>query len=150
MSLRDPSISHNLLAVLSNHFTDHATATSLIFLLRSIGTVLGISVSQAILQNILSYQLVTHFTGPGSETIIRGIRESVDYLAQLDPSRRQVAVKCYVLAFRAAFGGLVGAAGCVLIAIVLGIRTREDTRVVEVADEERCNPPLSEGVPVLD
>lgn len=111
---------------------------------------LGISISQAILQNTLSYQLITYVTGPGSKPIICGIPKSVDYLIQLDPARREVAVKCYVLAFRGAFGGLVRAGVCVLIATVLGIGTRENMPEEEAVGEEMCNPPLSEGVPVLE
>ncbi|KAE8543018.1 hypothetical protein D1P53_000505 [Cryptococcus gattii VGV] len=129
----------SLIDILSISGTNHAAGTSLVFLLPSIGTVLGISISQAILQNALSYQLITHFTGPGSRSIICGIRKSVDYLALLDPARREVAVKCYVLAFRSAFGGLVGAGWA-----------RENMLEEEAVDEEMCNPPLSEGVPILE
>ena len=44
--------------------TDHAAATSLIFLLRSLGTVLGVAGAQAILQNVLLTHLQAALTDP--------------------------------------------------------------------------------------
>ncbi|WVQ84267.1 hypothetical protein IAT38_006419 [Cryptococcus sp. DSM 104549] len=138
----------SLLDILSSSGTDHAAATSLIFLLRSLGTVLGISGSQAVLQNVLLYQLKSHITSPDAASVIRGIRESVTYLSKLEPATREVAVRCYVVAFRGAFGALAVVAGCVVLSAVIGIGATGGTH--EEDEEERCEPPLSEGVPVLE
>ncbi|ORY27487.1 major facilitator superfamily domain-containing protein [Naematelia encephala] len=111
----------SLLDVLSQSGDDHAAATSLIFLLRSIGTVLGIAGSQAVLQNVLLHQLKSRLAGPDNEKIIIGIRESLAFISQLDWPTQQIAVRCYTVAFRATFGALVAAAGCTLLSAALGI-----------------------------
>lgn len=59
----------SLLDILSSKGNDHAAATSLIFLTRSVGTVIGISGSQAVLQNVVLRQLTLRIGGPGSEEV---------------------------------------------------------------------------------
>ncbi|ODN73324.1 hypothetical protein L202_07867 [Cryptococcus amylolentus CBS 6039] len=129
----------SLLDVLSasgSAIPDHAAATSLILLLRSLGSTLGIASSQSVLQNTLSHQLSRTFTGPGSDEIIAGIRQSVDFLKELPERERELGVRCWVMAFRAAFGGLVGVAGVVVVFAVLGICASKQ----EVTEEAEIHP----------
>ncbi|ODN99121.1 hypothetical protein I350_07276 [Cryptococcus amylolentus CBS 6273] len=126
----------SLLDVLSASGSDHAAATSLILLLRSLGSTLGIASSQSVLQNTLSHQLSRTFTGPGSDEIIAGIRQSVDFLKELPERERELGVRCWVMAFRAAFGGLVGVAGVVVVFAVLGICASKQ----EVTEEAEIHP----------
>ncbi|KAK8844787.1 hypothetical protein IAR55_006637 [Kwoniella newhampshirensis] len=140
----------SLIDILNSSGTEHAAATSLIFLLRSLGTVLGISGSQAVLQNVLYHQLSRHISGDNAPQIIRGIRESVIFLHQLEPTVRQVAVGCYVRSMRAAFGALAGVAGCIVLSAALGIGARSGENSVDDEDEDPTEPPFSEGIPVLD
>jgi hypothetical protein len=54
--------------------SDHASATSLIFLIRSVGMVVGISGSQAVMQNVLLSQLTSRIVGPGSPKVSTNCR----------------------------------------------------------------------------
>jgi hypothetical protein len=108
--------------------------------------VLGISGSQAVMQNVLLDQLTHRITGPGSAKTIKGIRESVEYLAKLDPQTRALAIQCYTVAFRAAFGALIGVAACAVLSAAIGIGAKKGGEDKEEATE----PPLSEGIPVLE
>ncbi|KAL7423623.1 hypothetical protein Q5752_001204 [Cryptotrichosporon argae] len=114
----------SLLELLGCTGNDHASTTSLIFLVRSLGTVLGISASQAMLQNVLLRQLTAHIAGPDSQTVIRRIRQSLDYLESLPTGPRDVAVACYRTAFRAAFGLVVVMGACAFLSVVTGVRAR--------------------------
>lgn len=98
------------------------------------------------MQNVLLNQLTHRITGPGSAKTIKGIRESVEYLSKLDPQTRALAIQCYTDAFRAAFGGLIGVAACAVLSAAIGIGAKKGGE----DREEVTEPPLSEGIPVLE
>jgi len=112
---------------------DHALATSLIFLLRSGGAVIGIAGSQAILQSSLLRQLNLNLNGPDSAETIHRIRESIAYLHQLDPNTQATVVGCYTMAFRATFTFISIAGGLTLVCTLLGTERAERPRENQIA-----------------
>nr|XP_018266139.1 uncharacterized protein I303_00108 [Kwoniella dejecticola CBS 10117]OBR88297.1 hypothetical protein I303_00108 [Kwoniella dejecticola CBS 10117] len=100
---------------------EHAAASSMVFLIRSLGGVIGISGSQAVLQNVLLQQLRQNITGKHAGKVIRSIRESLSYLHQLDPAVQRKAVNAYIVACRAAFGTLAVVGGLGFLSLLLGL-----------------------------
>ncbi|WWC93142.1 uncharacterized protein L201_008109 [Kwoniella dendrophila CBS 6074] len=147
----------SLMNILDMAGTEHAAASSMIFLIRSLGGVIGISGSQAVLQNVLSHQLKANITGKGSKHIIKSIRESLSYLHQLEPSLKAKAVNAYIIACRAAFGTLAIVAGLGFISLLLGLGAVKSHPIHEdlndLEEENRggsrspvTDPPLSSGI----
>lgn len=76
-----------------------APAIACSYLFRSLGSALGISVGAAVLQVVLRAQLAARL-GSGDEAweIERHVRESLDYIKQLDPATADVVRHCYQVA----------------------------------------------------
>ncbi|CAO3611768.1 unnamed protein product [Cunninghamella echinulata] len=76
-----------LIAMLSVvDLSDMATMTSVSYLFRSTGAVIGISLSQAIFQGIVKSELSKKITGPNAEEIIEIARKSMMEIRKLLPS----------------------------------------------------------------
>nr|XP_019014009.1 uncharacterized protein I206_00086 [Kwoniella pini CBS 10737]OCF52790.1 hypothetical protein I206_00086 [Kwoniella pini CBS 10737] len=133
---------------------EHAAASSMVFLIRSLGGVLGISGSQAVLQNVLLQQLRSNITGKHSNKIIKSIRESLSYLHQLGPDVQHKAVNSYIIACRAAFSTLAVVGGLGFFSLLLGIGAFKMHPIQDDLEEENrggdrspvTDPPLSSGI----
>lgn len=80
------------------------------YLFRSIGQVLGVSLSAALVQSILRRDLPQRITGPGAKEAIDTIRRSTESVSGLPPAQRDAAVASYQMALRVVFGMNVGLA----------------------------------------
>ncbi|OSX59201.1 hypothetical protein POSPLADRAFT_1075481 [Postia placenta MAD-698-R-SB12] len=82
---------------------DMAVATGITYLFRTTGQVLGVSLSGALLQAVLTRKLRERITGPGALEMIEKIRHSTSIIAELSPDLRQAAVSSYADALRIVF-----------------------------------------------
>lgn len=85
-----PTSSMAMLAVSS--VEDMAVATSTQMLFRSLGSVMGVSVSSLVLQNTLASYLVKYVSGPDRDSIIDTARKSVNLVGTLPPRYREQGV----------------------------------------------------------
>ena len=85
-----------LIAIISS--VDHtrmAAVTSMFSFSRSIGQILGVTLSNAVIQNRVSEELTRRITGPGSQAIIDEIRHDLSSLHKLPDDLRAVAIDSY-------------------------------------------------------
>lgn len=83
--------------------TEMASATGATYLWRATGSVLGISLSSAILQN----RLQAHLTRAGlSAKLVAAIRQDVSYIKLLEPQLRERAVAAMQTSFRTVFAAI--------------------------------------------
>ena len=88
---------------------DQAVATACSYLFRSLGSVVGLSLSATVVQQSLRMQLEERLKGgDDAEYIVRRVRESLDYLKVLEPATREIVRQCYGAATRAGFGLMLG------------------------------------------
>ncbi|KAI9638085.1 putative multidrug resistance protein fnx1 [Dioszegia hungarica] len=80
-----------------------AVATSMSYLFRSTGQVLGVSLSSALIQSILTHDLPLHITGPASAEIIAKIRRDTESIRYLPPAEQGAARDVYAKALRWVF-----------------------------------------------
>lgn len=84
---------------------DQAIAIACSYLFRSLGSVLGLSLSATVVQQSLRNQLQEKLrSGKDAAKIVKGVRESLDYLKTLDPVTRGIVRQCYGHATTAGFG----------------------------------------------
>ncbi|KFA61194.1 hypothetical protein S40285_09232 [Stachybotrys chlorohalonatus IBT 40285] len=106
-----PSILFTTLA--SFDHADHAVSASTVYLIRSLGTVWGVSVTSAVVQTTLSRRLpVVLGDVPDKWRIIREIRQSVDTICNLPPAVQYQTRLVYYEGLRHAF------ALCAAVALV--------------------------------
>ncbi|GAA5864305.1 hypothetical protein JCM8547_005780 [Rhodosporidiobolus lusitaniae] len=98
---------------------DMPLVTGCLWLFRCTGQILGVATTGALLQHILTAQLSTLITGPGSGEIIRTIRENSSVIAGLEPGLREAARKAYAVALRSVFGLCMVAAVGAWVAVCL-------------------------------
>ena len=98
-----------------------AVATGLSYLARSVGQVLGVTLSQAVLQNVLFKELKTRIDDP---SLVQIIRTDATVVRQLAKHYRIAAIDSYDIALRWTFA-TIGALG--LAAFVCAIFIRERT-----------------------
>lgn len=96
---------------------DQAVATACSYLFRSLGSVFGVSMSATVSNQILRDSLKASLnSGKAATEIAERVRESLAYIATLEPGVREVVRDCYAKSTRGAFAfeiGLVtGAAVC--------------------------------------
>jgi MFS family permease len=82
-----PSLMVSILAT-SDH-ADQAVATTTLGLARNLGSVLGVSISSWIFQNVLFYTLQHKVTGGNKGDIIGLVRKSISSIGDLDPVHRE-------------------------------------------------------------
>ncbi|KAF9041549.1 member of the major facilitator superfamily [Panaeolus papilionaceus] len=95
--------------------TDQAIATAVSYLFRSLGSVVGLSVGSTLVQGHLRSSLRQKLSGDDVDEIIRKVRESLDYLKELDPARRAIVRSSYNEAIHVTFWFSVGLAACALV-----------------------------------
>ncbi|KAL9583725.1 MAG: hypothetical protein Q9203_004961, partial [Teloschistes exilis] len=84
---------------------DQAIATACSYLFRSLGSVVGVSLTAAVVQQSLRKQLQKRLSSSDeAATIVSKVRESLDYLNMLDPATREIVRQCYGHATTAGFG----------------------------------------------
>ncbi|KAI0121987.1 MFS general substrate transporter [Daldinia grandis] len=100
------SITTSLIAIIANADpADSAVAIACSYLFRSLGTTLGVSISTAVLQQVLRTELAAGLGGDGDKAreIEEGVRQSLDYIRSLDPAIAEIVRACYAVAVQWAF-----------------------------------------------
>ncbi|WVQ98804.1 hypothetical protein IAU59_005935 [Kwoniella sp. CBS 9459] len=72
-----------------------AVATSMTYLFRTVGQVLGVAISAAIVQAVVHKDLIRDITGPQAADVIYKIRHSTSSIPRLPEGQRQSAIKAY-------------------------------------------------------
>lgn len=86
------------------------------YLFRSLGTTLGISISTATLQQMLRVGLKRKLGGADrAREIEERVRQSLDYIRQLDPDVAAVVRRCYAVATQWAFVPAAVLAGLAIV-----------------------------------
>ncbi|OAA45315.1 major facilitator superfamily transporter [Beauveria brongniartii RCEF 3172] len=117
-----PSILFTSLA--SFEHADHAVSASTVYLVRSLGTMWGVSITSAILQTTLSIRLPEALGDvPNKWKIIEDIRHSVDALHSLPPEIRLKVQHVYYDGIRYSFIASASATALVLIVALLASST---------------------------
>ena len=83
---------------------DQAIATAGSYLFRSLGSVTGIALSSSVVQQTLRTELQSRLhSGTSADEIVKGVRQSLDFIKTLDPDVRDVVRHCYEDATRYGF-----------------------------------------------
>ncbi|EIW52680.1 MFS general substrate transporter [Trametes versicolor FP-101664 SS1] len=82
---------------------DQAIATAVSYLFRSLGSVIGLSVGTTLTQDFLRKSLRARLSGGNVDEIVRRVRESLEYLEQLEPAVREKVIRAYEDGLQAAF-----------------------------------------------
>ncbi|KAI0128944.1 major facilitator superfamily domain-containing protein [Xylariales sp. AK1849] len=94
------SITSTLIAIISNAAPeDMAVAVACSYLFRSLGTTIGISISTAVLQQVLRTELASRLNNDGglASEIEEHVRQSLDYIRELPPNLAGIVRDCYAL-----------------------------------------------------
>lgn len=103
-------VTTTLIALISNAAPeDQAVTTACSYLFRSLGSVIGISLSATVVQQSLRFHLIDDLgSGAEAEKIVQRVRRSLDYIKTLDPQVRDVVRRCYGHAARDGFALMIG------------------------------------------
>ncbi|KAI0660206.1 MFS general substrate transporter [Cubamyces menziesii] len=82
---------------------DQAIATAVSYLFRSLGSVIGLSVGTTLTQDFLRQSLRRRLSGSNVDEIVKKVRESLEYLEQLEPAVREKVIHAYQDGLQAAF-----------------------------------------------
>ena len=108
--------------------SDQAIATACTYLFRSLGSVVGVSVAATIVQQSLRTQLRASLTdGKDADKIVERVRQSLDYIKELEPHTRAIVIRCYQKAETASFG-VSALLVCGTLACVIFIREKRLSR----------------------
>ncbi|KAI5291541.1 hypothetical protein KEM54_003851 [Ascosphaera aggregata] len=95
-----------------------AVATTTLGIFRTLGSVMGVSVSSWVLQNALWFYLNLGVTGPNARSIIDLARKSIRAIPSLEPLARAQVVHAYEQSLRATFiSGSIFAATALLLVV---------------------------------
>ncbi|KAI9807872.1 MAG: hypothetical protein M1825_005178 [Sarcosagium campestre] len=98
-------VTSSLIALISNATTqDQAVATACSYLFRSLGSVVGISLSATVVQQSLRMHLRAALnSGRDADHIVKKVRQSLEYIKTLEPGVRDIVRDCYGNATQAGF-----------------------------------------------
>jgi predicted MFS family arabinose efflux permease len=95
---------------------DQAVATACSYLFRSLGSVLGLSLGATVVQQSLRNQLSDRLgSGNEADEIVRKVRQSLDYIDDLDPKIAEIVRQCYGMATNASFILMTGIVACAFL-----------------------------------
>ena len=105
-------VTTSLIGLIANASTENqAVATACSYLFRSLGSVVGLSMSATVVQQTLRTQLRDSLkSGNDVDEIVRRVRESLDYVKSLDPELQKIVRQCYGTSTRNGF--------CLMLVIV--------------------------------
>ena len=102
---------------------EQALVTSLSYVFRSTGSVMGVAIGSAVYQGVLEHDLWIRLENVDSAAdIIRKIKDSLDEVDQLPHQLQAVVRGSYMIALRASF---LTAVGFAVIAVVSGLLVKE-------------------------
>lgn len=103
-------VTTTLIALISNAAPeDQAVTTACSYLFRSLGSVIGISLSSTVVQQSLRSHLIQRLGGgEEADRIVQRVRRSLDYIRTLEPGVREVVRRCYGHAARDGFAFMIG------------------------------------------
>ncbi|MCJ1313762.1 hypothetical protein MMC25_007442 [Agyrium rufum] len=92
---------------------DQAVATACSYLFRSLGSVVGLSISATVVQQVLRTKLEERFgKGAEEERIVAGVRKSLEFIKTLDPEVREIVRGCYRHGIHVGFWLMFGTVAC--------------------------------------
>lgn len=99
------SITATLISVIANvESKDIAVATACTYLFRSLGCTAGASLASTVVQQILKNQLRARLDlGKNADKIAERVRQSLEYIKELEPHTREIVIRCYINATTGAF-----------------------------------------------
>ncbi|KAL8725694.1 MAG: hypothetical protein Q9166_007208 [cf. Caloplaca sp. 2 TL-2023] len=103
-------VTSSLIGLISNAAqSDQAVATACSYLFRSLGSIIGLSLSATVVQQSLRNQLQDQLnSGKDADEMVQRVRQSLDYIKTLSPEVKQVVRECYSHATRGGFGLMLG------------------------------------------
>ncbi|KAL8829883.1 MAG: hypothetical protein Q9191_001752 [Dirinaria sp. TL-2023a] len=103
-------VTTSLIALIANVAPkDQAVVTACSYLFRSLGSVVGLSLSATVVQQSLRMQLSEQLKSDrDAANLVKRVRESLDYLKELDPATLEIVRRCYGAATRAGIGLMLG------------------------------------------
>ncbi|KAF2837038.1 MFS multidrug transporter [Patellaria atrata CBS 101060] len=98
-------VTSSLIGLIANSSReDQAIATACSYLFRSLGSVVGVSLSATVTNQVLRSQLKSQLRGNADAgKIAENVRQSLDYFKALEPSLKAVVADCYARGLRSAF-----------------------------------------------
>ena len=95
---------------------DQAVAIACGSLFRALGSAVGISLSATAIQQSLRTQLSASLGNDAdTDRIVRGVRQSLDFVKSLEPDLQEIVTRCYSNATRSAFGLMLGLASVAVV-----------------------------------
>ncbi|KAK3349780.1 major facilitator superfamily domain-containing protein [Lasiosphaeria hispida] len=101
LGLTNPSVLFSFVSLFEHR--EQAVATSTVYLIRSMGTIYGVTVTAAIVQNVLMARLSEALGSEASEELIEKLRKSVFALRDLPPATEMAVRALYGDALKIAF-----------------------------------------------
>ncbi|KAJ5671507.1 hypothetical protein N7507_000634 [Penicillium longicatenatum] len=101
-------VTSTLIGLISNStMEDQAVVTACSYLFRSLGSVIGISLSSGLVQQLLRGRLQSDLhDSKNIDEIVNGVRESLNYINKLDPEIAKIVRNCYAWATNKGFSFL--------------------------------------------
>lgn len=99
-------VTTSLIGLIANASTeDQAVATACSYLFRSLGSVVGLSLSATVVQQTLGTQLRDRLgSGKDADEIAQRVRESLEFVKTLEPRLQEIVRQCYGTSIRNSFG----------------------------------------------
>ncbi|KAK0658001.1 major facilitator superfamily-domain-containing protein [Cercophora newfieldiana] len=111
--LTNPSVLFSFISLFE--YREQAVATSTVYLIRSMGSIYGVTISSAIVQNILAAGLPGALGPDATDELIEKLRKSVFALQELPPALQEAVRELYCDALLVAF---VASSGFALLAFL--------------------------------
>ncbi|KAJ5928260.1 Major facilitator superfamily domain general substrate transporter [Penicillium verhagenii] len=99
-------VTTTLIGLISNSSVeDQAVVTACSYLFRSLGSVIGVSLSSSVVQQLLRERLRSDLhDSKNIDEIVNGVRESLNYIKRLDPDIAKIVRNCYAWSTNKGFG----------------------------------------------
>ncbi|KKA17631.1 hypothetical protein T310_8428 [Rasamsonia emersonii CBS 393.64] len=110
LTVKENQITNSDLRSVSNAAPeDQAVVTACSYLFRSLGSIIGLSLSATVVQQILRERLRSALRDSKDiDRIVQGVRQSLEFIKTLDPQIRDIVRRCYGTATNLGFAFMIG------------------------------------------